>query len=114
MVNEVTLIGNTGDDIKMHYFDNGGCVGNVSLATSSTYTSKATGEKVTDTQWHSLVFRNKAAETAQKYVSKGDRLYIRGSISYRKWTDDKGIDRYHTEINVLDFKFLTPKGNRNE
>lgn len=110
MKNLVILIGNTGDDVKMHHFEGGGCIARFPLATSSTYTNKQTGEKATKTEWHQCVARNKGAEIIEKYVSKGDRLYIRGSITYRKWQDQNGQDKYSTEINVDDFTFLTTKG----
>jgi len=113
MKNLVILIGNTGDDIKMHHFENGGCIARFPLATSSSYTNKQTGEKVTNTEWHQCVARNKGAELLEKYVSKGDRLYIRGNITYRKWTDSNGVEKYSTEINVDDFTFLTTK-NQNQ
>ena len=70
-LNKVMLIGHLGDDIKMHYFDGGGCVGRFSLATNETYTDKSSGEKVTNTDWHNILVRNKAAEICQKYLSKG-------------------------------------------
>lgn len=116
-LNKVMLIGHTGDDVKVKYFENGGAVGNFPLATNEVYTNKTTGEKVENTEWHNIVVRNKAAEICEKYLKKGDKVYIEGRIKTRKWTDDKGIDRYTTEIQCLDFTFLTPKdssqgGNR--
>ena len=68
-LNKVMLIGHLGDDIKMHYFDGGGCVGRFSLATNETYNDKSSGEKVTNTDWHNILVRNKAAEICQKYLS---------------------------------------------
>ena len=76
-----------------------------------TKATKDTGEKVTQTEWHNIVVRNKAAEICEKYLSKGDRVYIEGKIKTRKWQDDGGNDRYSTEINVDDFTFLTTKNN---
>ena len=67
-LNKVMLIGHLGDDIKMHYFDGGGCVGRFSLATNETYNDKSSGEKVTNTDWHNILVRNKAAEICQKYA----------------------------------------------
>lgn len=109
-VNKVTLIGHTGDDVKMKYFEGGGCVGNFPLATNEEYINKSTGEKVSNTEWHNIVVRNKAAEVCEKYLKKGDKVYIEGRIKTRKWQDEKGMDRYITEIQCLDFTFLTPKG----
>ena len=100
------LIGHLGDNIKMHYFDGGGCVGRFSLATNETYTDKSNGEKVTNTDWHNILVRNKAAEICQKYLSKGDKVYLEGRLKTRKWTAENGQDRYTTEVNVDEFTFL--------
>lgn len=108
-LNKVMLIGHLGDAVKMHYFEGGGCIGRFPLATNETYTSKQTNERVTSTEWHNIVVRNKAAEICEKYLSKGDKVYIEGRIKTRKWQDDKGMDRYSTEIQCLDFTFLTTK-----
>lgn len=110
-LNKVMLIGHTGDDVKVKYFENGGAVGNFPLATNEVYTNKTTGEKVENTEWHNIVVRNKAAEICEKYLKKGDKIYVEGRIRTRRWTDDKGIDRYTTEIQCLDFTFLTPKSS---
>jgi single-strand DNA-binding protein len=110
-LNKVMLIGHLGDEVKMHYFDDKNCVGRFPLATSETYTNKQTNERVSNTEWHNIVVRNKAAEICEKYLSKGDKVYIEGRIKTRKWTDDKGMERYSTEIQCTDFTFLT---NKNE
>ena len=108
-LNKVMLIGHLGDDIKMHYFDGGGSIGRFPLATNESYVNKSTGEKISNTEWHNLVVRNKAAEICEKYLSKGDRIYVEGRIKTRKWTGEDGADRYSTEINVNEFTFLTTK-----
>ena len=108
-LNKVMLIGHLGDDVKMHYFEGGGSIGRFPLATNESYTNKNSGEKVTNTEWHNLVLRNKAAEICEKYLSKGDRIYVEGRIKTRKWTGEDGVDRYSTEINVNEFTFLTTK-----
>ena len=108
-LNKVMLIGNTGDEVKMHYFDDKNCLGRFPLATSEEYVNKSTGERVNNTEWHNVVVRNKAAEICEKYLKKGDKVYIEGRIKTRKWTDDTGNDRYSTEIHCVDFTFLTPK-----
>jgi len=108
-VNKVMLIGHTGDEVKMHYFEGGGSIGRFPLATNETYTNKTTGEKVSNTEWHNIVVRNKGAEICEKYLKKGDKVYIEGRLKTRKWQDDKGNDRYSTEIQCTDFTFLTPK-----
>ena len=108
-LNKVMLIGHLGDEVKMHYFEGGGCIGRFPLATNETYTSKQTNERVTNTEWHNIVVRNKAAEICEKYLSKGDKVYIEGRIKTRKWQDDQGNDRFSTEIQCNDFTFLTTK-----
>ncbi|GAA4235149.1 single-stranded DNA-binding protein [Postechiella marina] len=108
-LNKVMLIGHLGDEIKMHYFEGGGCVGRFPLATNETYVSKQTNERITNTEWHNVVVRNKGAEICEKYLSKGDKVYIEGRLKTRKWQDDKGNDRYSTEIQCNDFTFLTTK-----
>jgi single-strand DNA-binding protein len=108
-LNKVMLIGHLGDAVKMHYFEGGGCIGRFPLATNETYTNKQTNERVTNTEWHNVVVRNKAAEICEKYLSKGDKVYIEGRIKTRKWQDDSGNDRYSTEIQCNDFTFLTTK-----
>ncbi len=108
-INKVILIGHTGDEVKMHYFEGGGAIGRFPLATNETYTNRTTGEKVSNTEWHNIVVRNKAAEICEKYLHKGDKVYIEGRLKTRKWQDDQGNDRYSTEIQCMDFTFLTPK-----
>lgn len=110
-LNKVMLIGHLGDEVKMHYFDDKNCVGRFPLATNETYTNKQTNERISNTEWHNIVVRNKAAEICEKYLTKGDKVYIEGRIKTRKWTDDKGMERYSTEIQCTDFTFLT---NKNE
>lgn len=110
-LNKVMLIGHLGDEVKMHYFEGGGCVGRFPLATNETYTNKQTNERISNTEWHNIVVRNKGAEICEKYLSKGDKIYVEGRIKTRKWQDDSGNDRYSTEIQVTDFTFLS---NKNE
>jgi single-strand DNA-binding protein len=108
-VNKVILIGHFGDEPKMHYFDGGNCIGRFPLATNETYINKTTGEKINTTEWHNLVVRNKAAEICEKYLSKGDKIYVEGRIKSRQWQDDSGSQKYTTEIQVTEFTFLTLK-----
>ncbi len=113
-LNKVMLIGHLGDEVKMHYFDDKNCVGRFPLATNETYTNKQTNERVSNTEWHNIVVRNKAAEICEKYLTKGDKVYIEGRIKSRKWTDDKGMERYSTEIQCTDFTFLTNKNEQQQ
>tara|TARA_R110000850_G_scaffold190308_2_gene316202 strand:- start:40718 stop:41164 length:447 start_codon:yes stop_codon:yes gene_type:complete len=110
-VNKVMLIGHTGDDVKMIHFEGGGCIGRFPLATNETYTNKTSGEKVSNTEWHNIVVRNKAAEICERYLKKGDKVYIEGRLKTRKWQDEQGNDRYSTEIQCTDFTFLTAKAD---
>lgn len=105
------LIGHTGDDVKMHYFEGGGSIGRFSIATNDVYTNKSTGQRVESTEWHNIIVRNKAAEICEKYLKKGDKVYVEGRLKSRKWTDDKGIERNSVEIQCTDFTFLSPKSD---
>jgi single-strand DNA-binding protein len=110
-VNKVILIGHTGDAVKMKYFEGGNCIGRFPLATNEEYVNRNTGERVSNTEWHNCVVRNKAAEVCEKYLSKGDKIYVEGRIKSRQWTGEDGQQRYTTEIQVQEFTFLTPKGD---
>lgn len=108
-LNKVMLIGHLGDEVKMHFFEGGNCIGRFPIATNEVYTNKSTNERISNTEWHNIVVRNKAAEICEKYLSKGDKVYIEGRLKTRKWTDDKGLERYSTEIHCTDFTFLSGK-----
>jgi len=108
-VNKAILIGHLGDEVKMHYFDGGNSIGRFPIATNETYTNKQTGEKVSNTDWHNIVVRNKLAEICEKYLSKGDKVYCEGRIKNRQWDAEDGTKRYTTEIHVTDMTFLSTK-----
>ncbi len=108
-LNKVMLIGHLGDDVKMHYFEGGNCIGRFPIATNETYTNRQTGEKVTNTEWHNIVVRNKAAEVCEKYLNKGDKIYVEGRLKTRQWQGEDGQTRYTTEVHVQDFTFLSNK-----
>ena len=111
-LNKAMLIGHLGDEVKMHYFEGGNCIGRFPIATNESYTNKQTGERISTTEWHNVVVRNKLAEICEKYLSKGDRVYIEGRIKTRQWEQD-GIKRYTTEIHATDMNFLTTKKDLN-
>ena len=111
-LNKVMLIGHLGDEVKMHFFEGGNCLGRFPIATNETYTNKQTGEKVTTTEWHNVVVRNKLAEICEKYLSKGDRVFIEGKLKTRQW-EQEGLKKYTTEIHALDMTFLTTKKDLN-
>lgn len=108
-LNKVMLIGHLGDEVKMHYFEGGGSIGRFPIATNETYTNKQTGERVTNTDWHNIVVRNKAAEICEKYLSKGDKVYVEGRLKNRQWQGEDGNTRYTTEVHVQEFTFLSTK-----
>lgn len=112
-INKVILIGHLGDEVKMHYFEGGNSIGRFPLATNESYTNKQTGEKVTTTEWHNIVVRNKLAEICEKYLKKGDKVYCEGRIKTRQWQAEDGSKRYTTEIHVVDMTFLTTKSDLN-
>ena len=105
--NKVLLIGNLGDDVKLHYFDEQNSIGRFPIATTESYISR-TGERITETEWHNIVTRNKLAELCDRYLKKGDKVFVEGRIQTRKW-DDNGQTRYTTEIVANSIEFLTPK-----
>lgn len=107
-LNKVMLIGHLGDEVKMHYFEGGNCIGRFPVATNESYSNRQTGEKVTTTEWHNVVVRNKLAELCEKFLSKGDRVYVEGKIKTRQW-EQEGVKRYTTEIHAVDMTFLTTK-----
>lgn len=107
-LNKVMLIGHLGDEVKTHYFEGGNCIARFPIATNESYTNKQTGEKVTTTDWHNIVVRNKLAEICEKYLSKGDKVYCEGKIKNREYEQD-GIKRYTTEIQVTEMMFLSTK-----
>ena len=108
-LNKVMLIGHLGDEVKMHYFEGGNCIGRFSLATNEVYVNKTTNEKITSTEWHNLVVKNKAAEMCEKYLSKGDKIYVEGRIKTRHWQTEDGTQKSLTEIQVTEFTFLNLK-----
>ena len=107
-VNKVILIGHLGDEVKMNYFEGGNALGRFPIATNESYTNKQSGERVTTTEWHNIVVRNKLAEICEKYLSKGDKVYCEGRIKTRQWEQD-GQKRYTTEIHVNNMTFLSTK-----
>jgi len=107
-VNKVILVGNLGDEVKMHYFEGGDSIGRFPIATSETFVSKQTGEKITNTDWHNILVKNKLAEICEKYLTKGDKIYCEGKLKNRQWEQD-GIKRYSTEVHVTELTMLTNK-----
>jgi len=110
-VNKVILLGNVGKDPEVRYLDSGIAVATMSLATSERGYTLANGTQVPErTEWHNLVLWRGLAETAEKYIHKGDKLYVEGKIRTRSYDDQGGNKRYVTEIFVENMEMLTPKG----
>ncbi|WP_267256271.1 single-stranded DNA-binding protein [Coxiella endosymbiont of Ornithodoros maritimus] len=112
-VNKVILIGNLGQDPEVRYTPNGNAVASVTLATSSTWRDKQTGELQERTEWHRIAFFNRLAEIVGEYLRKGSKIYIEGSLRTRKWQDKNGVDRYTTEIIANEMHMLDHRGGGN-
>jgi single-strand DNA-binding protein len=110
-LNKVTLIGNLGSDPEVRSATGGNRVANFSLATSRTW-NDASGAKQEKTEWHRCVVWNtkfsQLADVVERYVKKGDKLYVEGRIEYRQWQDKDGQTKYSTEINVRELIMLSP------
>ena len=104
-VNKVILIGNLGRDPEIRYSQQGVAVVNFSIATSEQWTDKNTGEKQEKTEWHRIVSFGKPAEILEKYLSKGQRVYIEGRLQTRNYEKD-GQTHYITEVVATNFQFL--------
>ena len=108
-VNKVILIGNLGRDPEMRSFPDGGSICNVTLATTRSWKDKNSGERVEETEWHRIVFRDRLAEIAGEYLRKGKQVYVEGRLKTRKYTDKDGIEKYATDIIANEMQML---GNR--
>ena len=109
-LNKVQLIGNVGKDPDVRYLDNGVAVAAFPLATTDRAHTLANGTQVPErTEWHNIVLWRGLAETAEKYVHKGDKLYIEGKIRSRSYDDQNGIKRYVVEIFADNMEMLTPR-----
>ncbi|MEK9895186.1 MAG: single-stranded DNA-binding protein [Burkholderiaceae bacterium] len=98
-LNKVTLIGHLGRDPESRTMNNGDKVVNLSLATSEKWRDKASGELKERTEWHKVViFNDRLADVAEKYLRKGSSVYLEGQLQTRKWTDQQGQEKYTTEI----------------
>ena len=109
-VNKVILIGNVGKDPDVRYLDSGVAVATFSLATTERGYTLQNGTQVPDrTEWHNIVVWRGLAQTAEKYVHKGDKLYIEGKIKSRSYDDQNGIKRTIVEIFADNMEMLTPR-----
>ncbi len=109
-LNKAMLIGNVGADPEVRYIENGTCTARIRLATSTPGYTLPNGTNVPErTEWHTLQLWGKLASVAEKYVHKGDKLYVEGSLRTRNYTDRQGAQHYVTEIWVNSMEMLTPK-----
>jgi single-strand DNA-binding protein len=103
-VNKVILVGNLGRDPEVKSMQDGRSMVNMSIATSENWRDRQSGERKERTEWHRVViFNEKLAEVAQKFVRKGSKIYVEGQLSTRKWTDQSGQERYTTEVVIPRF-----------
>lgn len=114
-INRVTLMGRLGADPEIRRMDNGDPIANLRLATSEIWRDKTTGEKKERTEWHQVVIFNKPlCELAEKYLAKGNLVYLEGQLCTRSWEDQAGQKRYATEVVLRPFSGelkLLPQGN---
>lgn len=106
-VNKVILIGNLGRDPEVRYLEGGVATANFSMATTETYFDKAKNEKRDITEWHNIVLWRGLAEVAEKYLKKGQKVYIEGKLRTRSWTDKENQTRYTTEIIAENMTLLS-------
>lgn len=114
-VNKVTLLGNLGADPEIRYMPSGDPIANLSIATSTSWKDRQTGERREHTEWHRVVLKNHLAELARDYLKKGSKVYLEGSNRTRKWTGQDGIDRFTTEVHCREMQMLDrkePAGNQ--
>ena len=108
-VNKAIILGYLGQDPEVLYTQAGAAITTISIATTSVWTDKATGQKTETTEWHRVVFFNRLAEVAGEYLRKGSQVYTEGYLSTRKWQDQQGQDRYTTEIVASELQMLCGK-----
>jgi len=107
-MNKIMLIGNLGRDPEMNYTPNGTAIAKFSLAVNRV-TKSATGERQEETEWFNIVAWQQLAERCSTYLKKGQKVFIEGRLSTRKYTDKNGVERTAVEVIASDMEFLTPK-----
>ena len=104
-VNKVILIGNLGRDPEVRHGQDGSKIVNLNLATSENWKDRNSGERKEKTEWHRVVvFNDRIADVAERYLKKGSKVYIEGALQTRKWTDQSGAEKYSTEVVISRFK----------
>lgn len=110
-INKVIILGNVGNPPETRSFDSGDTVTNFSVATSEKWKDKTTGESKESTEWHRVSCFGKLSDIASKYVKKGDKIYVEGSLRTRKWTDASGVEKYSTEVKAEKIELLGQKSS---
>ncbi|MDY5813203.1 MAG: single-stranded DNA-binding protein [Bacteroides sp.] len=109
-VNKVILLGNVGQDPRVKYFDTGSAVATFTMATTDRAYTLANGTQIPErTEWHNIVASGRLAEIVDKYVHKGDKLYVEGKLRTRSYSDQAGVTRYITEVFIDNMEMLSPK-----
>jgi len=104
-VNKVILIGNLGRDPEVKFAQDGKKIVNISIATSESWRDKSSGERREKTEWHRVViFNDRLADVAEKYLRKGSKVYVEGALQTRKWTGNDGVEKYTTEVVLQNFR----------
>jgi single-strand DNA-binding protein len=104
-VNKVILVGNLGRDPEIRRSQDGNKIVNMSLATSETWNDKGSGERKEKTEWHRVViFDERLADVAEKYLKKGSKVYLEGQLQTRKWQGNDGVEKYTTEVVLSRFR----------
>src|ERR1700759_1193007 len=118
-VNKVILVGNLGKDPEIRTTQDGQKIVNLTLATSDTWNDRSSGERKERTEWHrGVIFNDRVGDVAERYLHKGSKIYVEGSLQTRKWTDQSGQERYTTEVVIGRFKgeltMLDTRGDRDD
>jgi len=113
-INKVILVGNLGRDPEINYLPSGSVLTSISIATSESWKDKQSGEKKEKTEWSKVVFFDRLAEIAGKYLKKGSKVYVEGRLQTRKWQDKEGNDLYTTEVIAHEMQMLDSKQSSNQ
>jgi single-strand DNA-binding protein len=115
-VNKVILLGNLGRDPEVRHAQDGSKIVNLSIATSESWKDKNSGERKDRTEWHRVViFNDRLADIAERYLKKGSSVYLEGQLQTRKWTDNTGVEKYSTEVVLSKYRGeLSLLGGRSE
>jgi single-strand DNA-binding protein len=111
-INQLTIVGYVGQDPEIRYMPNGDAVANLSVATSYQWKDKQTGDKKEETEWHRCNLFKQQAEFVDKYVKKGDLVYVLGRVRTRKWQNKDGQDQYSREVVASDVRILHSKDGK--